>query len=685
MRVPIGWLKEFVAFDLGVKELSDRLTMAGLEVEGIEEVAGDTVLEVNVTPNRPDCLSVLGVAREVSALLGLPLSFPEHRIGKEEGASCIAVTISDPDLCHRYAGRDIEGVTVAEAPDWMKRRLEQCGIRSINNIVDVTNYVLLELGHPLHAFDRAELKGRRIDVATAKYGDRITTLDGAVRDLPDGALLIRDGERPVAVAGIMGGAESEVTEKTGYVFLESAWFLPTSVRRTSRRLGLKTESAYRFERGTDIENLERALDRAALLMSRLGGGRISSRVDVYPRPFQPVRIEVRFGRIAKVLGTVINRDEILGIVRRLGMAVEEWDVSFIVLPPPFRADIRREIDVIEEIARFFGYDRIPVTVPCIPVSEGGRSQNHKRTQEIRESLKGAGFTEAVNYSFMDQRMLDMLCIGPDDTRRKTMALQNPLNAEESLLRTFLVPALVRNLVQNMSVGIRDVRLFEISRVFRNLGGSLPEERHHLGAIACREKLPALWSDSTPEFYAVKGIVETVLSRLRVDDRSFRPSAEPFLHPGKAGDLFAGDEKVGFIGVLHPSVANKLGVKIPKADIVVLELDLDALLSLPAGTVTYAPLPRFPFIDRDIALVLGESVAAGTVMDLIRAYPSNLIEAVSVFDSYQGKNIPEGKKSLAFSIRYRSPERTLTDAEIEELHGRIAKYLIDKTGGAVRGA
>ncbi len=684
MRVPIEWLKEFVDFTLSPEELSLKLTMIGLEVEAVEKVGDDTVFEVNVTPNRPDCLSILGIAREVSAMLGIPLKFPEYRVAEETGDSAVSVEISDTDLCRRYAGRDITGVAIGESPEWMRKRLEKCGMRPINNVVDITNYVLLEMGHPLHAFDRDTLNGRKIRVARNRPGGTITTLDGTQRLLPDEALLIWDGERPVAVAGVMGGAETEVKEKTKNVFLESAYFLPSSIRRTSKATGLKTESAYRFERGTDIELLEKALDRAASLMAVFAGGRVSRKVDVYPVPFRAAEIKVRYRRVDKVLGLTIPHDEAVSIAERLGMGVATDREFFTAMPPSFRGDLQKEIDVIEEIARFYGYDRIPVTVPRTQISREPGDIRYHHIQTVKDSFRGSGFSEAINYSFMNYRVLDMLEIGEEDARRRALILRNPLNEEESHLRTAIIPSLIQNLVYNVSMGGRDLRLFEVSRIFIDSGGALPEEEHHLGAIYFRERGPALWKDETPDFFIVKGAVQSLLDTLRIGDSAFTPSSEPFLHPGKSADIRASGRKIGFLGTLHPGVVEKFSLKVSHPEILVAEMNLDVLLSFVPEGLKYVPIPKHPHIDRDIALIVDESLPSAKIMEQMRSYPSELIEEISVFDHYKGKNIPSGKKSLAFTVRYRAKDRTLTDSEIEELHGRLLAYITEKTAGVVRG-
>jgi phenylalanyl-tRNA synthetase beta chain len=684
MRVPIGWLKEFVDFDVSPRELGLMLTMTGLEVETAEEVQGDTILDVNVTPNRPDCLSVLGIAREVSALLNLPLRHPHSLIHEEAGACDVKVEILDKDLCYRYAGRAIKGVLISESPPWMQARLARCGMRAINNVVDVTNYVLLETGHPLHAFDMDLIHDMTIRVKRALPGSSMATLDCSVRTLPDEALMIWDGSRPVAVAGIMGGAETEVTEGTKNIFLESAYFLPLSIRRTSKALGLKTESSYRFERDTDIEFLVKALDRAALLISQLAGGEISERVDEYPVPFRPSRIRVRYRRVNRTIGASIADTETRAIAGKLGIDVTEEGESFIAVPPSYRNDIQREIDVIEEIARLYGYDKIPVTAPKIRMSGEAEDRHYSRIAAVRDSLRLSGFTEAVNYSFMNEKALDTLSLPPDDHRRRALSLRNPINEGESSLRTTLVPSLLRNFVHNLSMGNRDIRLFEMSRVFMDEGDALPRERHHLGAVSFRERTQMLWKEEAPEFYLVKGAVEAVLAELKISDYSFGITSEPFLHPGKSCDIIVSGEAVGFLGVLHPKVIEWLSVKLSRQEPVIFEIDLDMLMPHVPEKPGYTPIPRFPHIDRDIAIIVDDHLSAAGIIEEIRGFPTGLIEDVSVFDYYKGSNIPAGKKSLALSVRFRASDRTLTDSEIEDLYQRIVNHVTEKTGGAIRG-
>jgi phenylalanyl-tRNA synthetase beta chain len=369
MRVPFEWLKEFIDIKESPHEVAHRLTMIGLEVEATEQVDSDVVFEVNVTPNRPDCLSIIGIARELSAAYKAPLVFPDHDILAETGELDFNVDIVDAELCHRYAGRVVRNLKIGHSPDWLKKRLEKCGIRSINNIVDITNYVLLELGHPLHAFDLKTIKGRRIIVGTPNSvkgtGTRIKfkTLDGIEREMPDDSLLIWDAERPIAIAGVMGGIETEVSDSTVDIFIESAYFEPVSVRRTSKTLGLKTESSYRFERGTDIKMLKKALDRAAYLMKEVAGGTICGKIDIYPKRYKPDEINIRYSRVNDTLGLKLAKEEIINCLDGLGFEMKKLANSLKIKPPAYRRDIKSEVDVIEEVARIYGYDRIPAQLP----------------------------------------------------------------------------------------------------------------------------------------------------------------------------------------------------------------------------------------------------------------------------------------------------------------------------------
>jgi phenylalanyl-tRNA synthetase beta chain len=683
MRIPYEWLKEFIDISASSEEIADRLTMTGFEVEGVEFIDDDVIFEVNVTPNRPDCLSVLGIARELSVTFNVTLKIPLHEIKEYQPVSDFSIEILKPEICNRYTGRLITEVKISDSPDWIKIRLEKCGIRPINNVVDITNYVLFEFGHPLHAFDADTINGKKIKVDIAGSNNKIVTLDGVERELYDGALLIWDDIRPIAVAGVMGGLNTEVTEKTRNVFLESAYFDPFSIRKTSKWLNLKSESSYRFERGTDIEFLENALNRAALLIKEFAEGTIHEIIDAYPVKYRPKPIEIRYEKINKLLGTNISKSHMLEILKGLGIHTEDRGEVFVVYPPTYRRDIKRNNDIAEEIARLYGYEYIPVTIPRSPLPSGQLNKKAINIKRIKEAMRKAGFTEAINYSFMSMSSLDMLDIPDSDKRRKVIILSNPLSKEECMLRTTLAPSLIGNLKYNIDRGMKEIRLFEVSSVFEDIGNMLPSEDLRLGGIFYKDRFPSLWKEDAQEFFITKGTLESLFEELKISDYKFLPSSEPFLHKGKASDIYVSDLYTGYIGILGPEIVERLDLKKQKPEIVLFEINIEVLLKFIPYSIQYSPIPKYPYVERDIAIVIDETIPSLKIKEMIMSYPSELIKEVSIFDYYKGGNVPEGKKSLGFNIIYRSKEKTLTDEEVEEIHNSLMNYIIEKTGGELR--
>ncbi|MBI5026788.1 MAG: phenylalanine--tRNA ligase subunit beta [Nitrospirae bacterium] len=700
MKVSLKWLKEFVDFSLGPGELASVFTMSGLEVEGMEEYKGDTMFDINVTPNRPDCLSIIGIARELSAILETPLRHKTITL-KETEKKCPAIKIIDADLCLRYSARVIRDVKVGLSPSWITERLLAHGIRPVNNIVDITNYVLLEMGHPLHAFDMEKLSGDTIRIARAGKIDKFTTLDAIDRSISPPMLLIWDSLQPIAIAGVMGGLNTAVSLSTKNVLLESAYFDPISIRRTSRELNLKTEASYRFERGTDIEGLILALDRAAQLIAEVTGGPETSgsvRVDEYPKPFIRLEISIRTEAVQRTLGIKINGEKIKTILSALGMKVKSKDNGFIVTPPTYRRDLCREVDLIEEVARIYGYDKILAALPQTAMIPGGESQRRKLIKRVKESLGKSGYSEAINYSFMNPASLDILRLSPHDHRRNFLRLRNPLRKEEEALRTTLVPSLLSNLQWNTSRGIKSLKLFEVSKVFSPIKKDvLPEETTLLSAVCLKDRGPSLYLSKHDGLYDLKGALEALFIDLKIN-YSFIPilqysnapslipegrggysayggsavgGKEPYLHPGKSCMIKIEGEAVGFLGSLHPDIADALDIR---GDISLFELNLDKLLSLTQTKITYQSIPKYPYVERDMAIIVPEDITANDVEMAIKTFPSEIIESVSLFDIYTGKPIPEGGKSLAFSIRYRAKDRTLTDDEVDSLHLNILESL-----------
>jgi phenylalanyl-tRNA synthetase beta chain len=684
MLISLEWLKEFIDIEMPPHKLAEKLTMAGFEVEEIKEINGDFILEINVTPNRPDCLSILGMARELSILLNIPLKLPDYKVIEEDSDGGYRIDILAPEFCNRYTGRLITNVKVSDSPQWLKDRLNRCGIRSINNIVDITNYVLLEFGHPLHAFDADTIINKRIKIDLAGRNNKIKTLDGIDRDLPPDALLIWDDVRPIAVAGIMGGYETEVKEETKNIFLESAHFNPISIRRTSKKLNLRSESSYRFERGTDINFLKDSLDRATFLISEITGCKALKIIDKYPVEFKYVQVKVDPSYINRLLGTNLKEEEIKDMVKRFSRDTYESESYLVITPPSFRHDIRSENDVVEEIARIYGYEDIPITMPVSPMTTGRLDIRSKNLQNIKDSIRKLGYTEVINYSFMNISELDMLKIPKNDRRRNTIIISNPLSQEENLLRTTLVPSLLKNLKYNIDRGCKEIRIYELSRVFIKTEDVLPREELKIGGLLYQDRIYNLWKEDVNAFFIVKGTIECLFKELHIKGYTFKLTEEPFLHLGRSADIFISNSKVGFIGVLDPDVIESLDIKKHRPDIVIFEMDVDQILEHVPQRIIYSPIPKYPYIERDIALLVDETLPSIEILDAINDFKSSIIEDVSIFDLYKGPNIPQGKKSIGLNIIYRSKDKTLTDEEVDLVHSALVDYLIKKVNGELRG-
>jgi len=691
MKVPFNWLKEYIEGSITLNEVASSLTMSGLEVSAIEEYNDDKVLDIEVTPNRSDCLSIIGIAREIRAIFGLKLKKPTTKIKEELRDDRFAISIANPELCFRYAGRIIRDLKVAPSPKWFKSRLEKAGIRSINNVVDVTNYVLLEYGHPLHAFDLDFIEGQRIRVGTpetisGKNKEEIVTLDGIKRTVTTDDLLIWDAVKPIAIAGVMGGANTEVTEKTVNIIIESAYFKPESVRKTSKRLGLKTEASYRFERGTDIEALKEALDRAACLIQEIAGGRIYEAIDVYPTKIPKIEIPFNTEKICRFVGINLKDEEILRILELLEIDVEKKDNFYIAKAPTHRQDISIEEDIAEEVTRIYGYDKVPSQLPSLFKFVTENHELAKKRQffsKFRDYMIGLGYSEAVNFSFMSPDDLDLFELPEEDMRRHYISLMNPLKQEESIMRTMLLSNLLRNTERNTARGIETLKLFEIGKIFiADEKTPLPQEPVHLGIITKKEEVKSVFKDDPYDFYALKGLIDGVVRHLKLRNVRYVRSSESFLHPGQSADIVIQDEKIGFIGVISPKILSKFDFK-TKPFICMAELDLDNLFRLAKQEVTYAPFSNYPPIKRDTAIIVSADFDSQIIFDIINSYGSELIEDVFLFDVYQGKGIPEGSKSIAFRVIYRAFDRTLTAEEVETIHSQLINMLINKTGAVLR--
>jgi phenylalanyl-tRNA synthetase beta chain len=652
----------------------------------------DTVLELEITPNRPDCLSIIGMAREVGAITNKKYVKPEVSFAEtpEDATKVASVDIIDEDLCPRYTARVIRDVKIGPSPMWMQQHLQKAGMRAINNIVDITNYVMLEMGQPLHAFDFAIIKGSKIIVRRAKNGEKLETLDGVVRELDETMLVIADTDRAVALAGVMGGADTEVSENTVDILLESAYFDPKSIMRTSRSLGLLSESSARFEKGIDPNGCIEAADRAAQLMADLAGGKVSKGiVDVYPKKIEPKKLPVRTNRVNSILGTNLSISQVQDIVERLeiktevvGGTSEMWAYA-----PTFRPDLEREIDLIEEIARVYGYNRIESTLPESGAKLGGLSREQKTTESIKMRLIAAGVSEVITYSFVDPADVDNLQVLDGDPYKWFVKLVNPLSEEQSVLRTTLLTGLLKVLKHNVNREQFDVQIFEIGHVFAmEEGKDLPQEDSMLGVVLSGAWKGDKWYGKARsiDYFDLKGVVEAVLEEIGIDGGSgegwsVRSFTHPALHPGRSAELLIDDEPVGYFGELHPDAQAAFGL--PKT--YVAEISHSKLLKNAEDSKQYKEIPKYPGITLDIAVLVDDNMPQADLMEVIKSAGGSVLESVNLFDLYTGKGIPEGKKSLAYSMTFRALDRTLTDEEALNARGRILNKLAKEAGAEIR--
>ena len=664
----------------------------------------DTVLDLEITPNRPDCLSVAGMAREIGAMYRCdwsdPLPEAAAKLPSFEGGAPAAddadVVIEDPQRCPRYSARIIRNVKVGPSPDWMVERLAAIGQRSINNIVDATNYVLFLYGQPLHAFDLDKLKGSdgkaHVIVRAAGEGEPFTTLDGADRVLSADMTVIATPERAVALAGVMGGVQTEVTDSTVNILLEAATFEPGRTSRTSRNLGLISESSMRYERGVDGHSIEERSAAAAALIAEVAGGTVAPGVvDVWPAPTAPRELPFRIGRFAGMMGDDIPRDFIVDVLSRLGCAVADADDADVlsVTAPTFRPDLEREIDLYEEVLRLWGMDRVPSTLP------GGRGRIGVRTAEeralavVNDAMRACGLNEVMTYSFADPRELDGLRMDAAALGLgEPVELVNPMSAEQSAMRQSIVPGLLRSVAYNRNRGVRNVQIYETGVVFSAAEGrKKPKERRRLAGAMAGAMRDAGWNEEPAafDFFDGKGVIESLLRELAVAKVRFKAlSAEEASHlqPGRAAEVLAGGAQLGWVGEIHPLAAAAFDIE---GAVVAFEIDLDALLKVVRPARDYRDVPTFPAVSMDVAFVVDEGVTCERLMQCMSSAGGKLLEEARLFDVYRDEaRVGAGKKSMAFALTYRAPDRTLTSEEAGKAHGRLVKKVCAATGAEVRG-
>jgi len=680
MKISWQWLQEFVdlgSLDVDVQGLADALTRMGLAVEGVIELGDDSILDLEVPTNRPDCLNHLGVAREISAQFRIPLKLPNYSLPEKVNESAswsIQVTIENADLCPRYAAGVISGVKVAESPDWLKKRLDVLGQRTINNIVDATNYVLMEMGHPLHAFDYGKLKEHRIVVRQAKSGEGLTTLDGMKRQLDSSMLVICDARQPVALAGIMGGGETEISETTDTIVLESAYFHPGSVRSTAKALGIRSEASFRFERGADPEIPVKAWNRTCRLIQEIAGGVLEGVVvDEYPNPQSKEPVQLRQERIEALIGVSMDAEFVAQTLSYLEFGVSEsgknsWQVQV----PSFRVDVQMEDDLVEEVARHYGYDQIESTYPDAP-GAGSFHSTRGHDQILIRILEGLGFMEAFNYVFTNPSREKPFW---GKTPPSLAAITNPLTEEDTHLRTSLVPGLVEALRRNLNHGNKNVRLFEFGTVFI-LGESGDvedlQEMSRLGLVASGAFYQPFWNTSRDafHFHHLKGIVESLVSKVGLKARFQGTSEVPFLHPGVASRVVVDERELGVLGQLHPELQEVYKFLDP---VLIAEVFLEPLYETPLLDPRYLRLGKFPSVERDLSFVVDKELEYSKIVSAVEEMEIPDLRGVRLLDLYQGPKLPMGKVSLAIRLTFANPEKTLTQEEVHRFTEDIFSVL-----------
>ena len=673
MKVPLSWIREFVDVKASAEDIGTLMSVRGLPLEGLEPHGDDVVMDFEVTANRPDCLSVIGIAREIATAYNLPLINPPRGDHHQDSRGSADVTIEAPDLCGRYVAA-VADVTVGPSPKWMQDRLTICGVRPISNIVDITNYVMLETGQPMHAFDLAKMRQGKIIARRARAGETMTTLDGKKRTLTPDMLVIADAECAEDIGGVMGGASSEITSSTKRIVFEAAYFTPAQIRSTSRTLGLKTEASSRFERGADRTAPPRAMKRAIELLEQIGGGKPDGHItDVYPSPYQPKTLRLDGARISGLLGMDVPDSEVERILNSLGFEVRSasakastsakatvdkpaghagWDIT----PPAWRVDMHREVDLIEEVGRHYGFEHLPTTFPGVEQAPPPSDPRIARDRRVRTALLGMGFSEAITFAFMEAAAAEPYLDG-----QPAVALANPLSEKFAVMRPSLLPGLVDVVSHNRRHGRPDVRIFEIGTRFAPAGETRGAAFAWMGLGTADH-----WSGARRpvDFSDIKGVVEQ-LAALAAVPVTFTEAERTYLVPGRAANILINGSAIGVLGQLSPDIGEARDL--PAAnEVYVAELDLDAVTAAsPIETRRATALPRYPFVVRDVSILVANTLSAETVRGTIRSAAPNTLVQVREFDRYEGKGIPDGKVSLSFRLTFQSPERTLTDEEVNE--------------------
>lgn len=649
-------------------------TPLGKEVKEVMDLAKASI-DFEITSNRPDCLSIIGIARETAATLGIDYKTPntDYTVQNNENINnSLKVEVKD-ELCRRYMARGVKNVKIAPSPSWMQERLLDAGVKPINNIVDITNFVMIELGQPMHAFDRKQISSNTIVVERAKNGEKFITLDGEERELNEEILNIKDGDKTIALAGIMGGLNSEVKDDTTEIVFECANFDGTNIRVSSKKLNLRTEASGKFEKDLDPNAVEIAMNRACHLIQELGAGEVmEGTIDIYPNKKETHIVEVDSKWVNKFLGTDLSKNEMKNLLDRLELATEINEDTLIITVPTFRCDINIKEDIAEEIARIYGYNNIKATTPSVETLKGGKNPKQLLQDKIVDTLIASGLNQSIAYSFVSPKVFDKILIPQESDLRKVVTIRNPLGEDYSIMRTTSIPSMMESLSRNYSRSNSEVRLFEIGKVYipDEDENELPEERNII----------SLGMYGNVDYLDLKGVVENILDTLGITKVKFqRESENPSFHPGKTAALYIKKDFIGVVGEVHPDVAENYEVD---ERCYVAELNMDVLFKYAQTEKKYVELPKFPAVTRDIAILVDRDILVQEIEDTIKNQGGKLLESVKLFDVYQGKQIPEDKKSIAYALVYRG-DRTLTDKDVNKVHDKIIRALEHKLGAELR--
>jgi len=698
VKILYSWLKEFLpTLSRAVRtpeELAERLTNCGLEVAKIITVDKETVFELEITTNRADCLNHLGVAREIAAILGIPLKLPLVNFRRFSiPVSPVKIKIEKPYFCYRYYAQIITNLKISQSPEWLSKRLSLCDIRPINNLIDITNYVLLELGQPLHAFDYQSLSDKQIIVRWAKDKEKILTLDNQERTLDEEIPVIADTEKTVALAGIIGGEQTGVKEDTNTILLESAYFDARTIRKAAKKLGITTESSYRFERGVDWQNISFASNRVAYLLQKLCQGKVlKQKVDLRVRDYVPVKLSLPFSQVNNLLGTELSSREIINYLCKLHFLIGNKTADKITVKvPSYRNDILHQVDLIEEIARVYNYQNIPAEINYFRPNKLDIVEEKRITKledKTRQILVSCGLNEVINYSFISTHALEELNLVPQDYTSKIIQLRNPISVENAFMRITLLSGLLRNLSHNLRRQVANIKIFELGKIFFTEKGSIIE-RHHLAGLLTGQDNISHWTEKLKliDFYSFTGLLDTLLERLGLKNYQYTKFSLPYLKPEKSFRLQVGKDILGEFGELHPKITEKYDL-LPiyfgtQQKVYLFEINLENLSSYIQLERRYHPLPKYPFVQRDLSFIIREDNTYAQIKNLILNTAGQHLYRCDLFDIYKGETIPPGYRSLTCRLTYYNPQSTFTHDEIEDIQQKIVTVLEKELSAKVR--